>query len=121
LTTIRLRGIAAPCQDTDIRKVLSCLFENLSQFIEWTEQVTLNVVVESLQWRDIEDACSSRRPLPCDQLIEAPEEGGKGLPAAGGRRDKKMFSCGNLGPGLLLQIGRLAHSPAKPFGHQRMK
>jgi hypothetical protein len=47
LTAIRLRGIPAPCQDTDIRKILPCLFENCSQFIEWTEQVTLNVVVES--------------------------------------------------------------------------
>ena len=49
-----------------------------------------------------------------DQLIDRPQEGGKGLAAAGRRRDQDVLARRDALPALLLDVRRLADLAAKP-------
>ena len=72
LAPIGLGRVAASRQYADIWKISLFHLKELPQFGQRAKQVTLNVIVESSERRDVENARSSDRQLSADQLVESP-------------------------------------------------
>ena len=120
-TAIRGRCVPASGENPDLGKGFFLPLEEPAQFIQGPEQVPLDVVVKSLEGRDIKDARVLRCPLPCQELVNAPEKGCKGFAAPGGGADENMLSFCNRRPGLFLKIGRFPEPLEEPAGNERMK
>ena len=116
LSAVGLRRIPTPRQNMDVGEIFTCPREDAFQFIQRPEQVPLNIVVQSSQWRHIDNLGTSRQPLSGDQLIEGPEKSSKSLSCPRGGRDQKMFPVCDPGPSLLLHICGLADSFFEPSG-----
>ena len=84
-------------------------------------QVAMDVVVERLQRRDVEDAHAARQRRLPPQRIEAGEERGQRLAGAGRREDERVLSRGDGRPAEPLRRRRLAERGAKPVLHRRQK
>ncbi len=76
-------------------------------------QVALDVVVERLQGRDVDEAC----PLPrlLEQPIEPEEESGERLPRAGRRLDQRVLAGRDLRPAELLRRRRPVERLLEPL------
>ena len=78
-------------------------------------EVALDVVVERLERRDVEDLNRVRQRLTQpvdDELIQLPEERRERLAGAGGRENERVRAAGDRGPSLALRrAGRAERSP----------
>src|SRR4051794_31968773 len=85
------RSVARPNRDANFRKQLAGVGEALGELAEWRLEVSLDVVVERLQWRDVQDLdriAERRLQAIDDELIELPEECRQRLAGAGRREDQ---------------------------------
>ena len=89
-------------------KGVACAVEGLPQFRKRLQQVSLDVVVQCFERRDVEHADRAAGPGPVDKLVQGPQERGQRLAAARGRGNEHMPALADLGPGLFLDVGRLA-------------
>ena len=86
-------------------------------------QVALHVVAERLERRDVDQPerplLGVRRRRVRHEAVERPQEGGKGLAGAGGRRDERVCAGGDGRPGLHLRRRGLGERPREPLTHAR--
>ena len=75
-------------------------------------QVPLDVVVERLQRRDVEQAQPLARRF--GQPVDPVQEGGERLPGAGRRLDQRVLAARDRGPALLLRGGRRSEGAFEP-------
>ncbi len=77
---------------------------------ERSAQVPLDVVVQGLQWADVEHVEALARPC----LIERPQERGQGLAGPGRGLDERVASRRDDGPAMLLRRRRAVECLPKP-------
>ena len=71
--------------------------------LQGLDQVSLDVVAEGLQRRDVEDVDGVgevARAIFTHEVIDGTEERGEGLPRPGGREQERVVPAANDGPGL---------------------
>src|SRR5262249_42946599 len=90
----------------------------LGDALEGHLEVAVNVVVQRLQRRDVEDAHPTAGLLLAPQPVEAGQEGGQRLAGAGRRQDEGVLSGGDGRPALALGGRRLAQRTAEPLTHR---
>ncbi len=112
---VRGERIAASGLHANGRKLLPCELEGLGDLLQRRQQVSLDVIVERLQRRDVEDPNRVRPPGAADELVDAPQERGEGLARAGGSRHQHVGTARNLGPGARLDVGRLSEGAQEPL------
>src|SRR5262245_42174775 len=88
---------------------------------EWFLEIALNVVIERLQWGDVENTNAAANLWLTPQLIETGEERGQSLARAGRRQDERVLAGGDDRPALLLRRGWLAEGASKPLANRRQK
>jgi hypothetical protein len=93
----------------------------MAQFIKGGEEISLDIIVEGLERRDINHTRVPGQPCSIHKLVDCPEKGRKGLSASGGRADQNVFTPRNEGPGLRLKRSGLPDGFGKPLLDQRMK
>src|SRR5262249_46513363 len=99
----------------------------LEPFLEFGKrllEVALDVVVESLERRHIEDVHRVRqRPLESvdDEVVELPEERRQRFPCARWRQDQRVLTAGDRRPSPFLRRARRAERFAKPVAYKRME
>src|SRR5262249_26380013 len=69
-------------------------------------QVAIDVVVERLKWRDVQDLYSARQRVLAPEAIEASQERRQRLAGAGGGENERVPSRGDGRPALMLGLGR---------------
>ena len=101
---------------------LSHLAGGLRDAFERDLQIAMDVVVERLERRDIENAHAARQrlfeSLP-PEIVETGEEGGERFAGAGRREDERVPSGGDVRPTETLWRRRFAERGAEPFAHRR--
>ena len=101
-------GVAGPGGDADARRRVAQAGGLEGDARERGAQVPLHVVGQGLERADIEDADGAglfpggRRPGVLNQPIEAPQERGEGLAAAGRSVDQRVVTAGDRSPALCL-------------------
>ena len=83
---------------------------NRGQLVERRQEVALDVVVERLERRDVEDPHGAGLPGAGEQPVERPEEGGQRFAAAGGRGGEEVLAARDRRPRLPLHVGRRAEA-----------
>ena len=87
-------------------------------------QVLLDVVVERLERRYVEDVdriLERSFPAAPEQVVDAPEEGSERLARAGGREDEGVLAVGDPGPRHSLRGRGLAKLGGEPLPHARLE
>ena len=86
-------------------------------------QVAFDVNRERLERRDVEHAAPllERRSRLEHEPVEAPEERGQRLAAAGGREDKRGIAARDRRPSELLRPGRRLERRGEPLPHRRVE
>jgi hypothetical protein len=91
-------GVAAPGEHADRLGRMPGVGKDPLEIAERTQEIALDVVVQSPQRRDIEYPHPAARPGAGQELVQRPEEGRKRLAAAGGRGDQDMITDRNPRP-----------------------
>ena len=107
---LALRGVAGADRHRDVA----------ADALERGAQVALDVVGEGLQRGDVDEPGAARvvRDRLGDEAIEAPEEGGEGLPGARGGRQQNVLAARDRRPRLGLRRGRLREGAGKPVAYR---
>jgi hypothetical protein len=115
--TLGRGGVAGANGGFEARQRSAHLPGGLGDSFERGLEIAMDVVVERLQRRDVEDAHSARQRPLTPQVIEAGEEGRQRLARAGRRQDQRMPSGGDGRPSLALRRSRFAQGRAEPVAH----
>ena len=100
------RGVAGAARDRDPRRLLPQALGGQRDARQRGAQVALHVVGEGLERADVQDADAARvparrrRPRVLDQAVQAPQERGEGLAAAGGGMDQGAAAGADRRPAL---------------------
>ncbi len=84
-------------------------------------QVAVDVVVERLQRRDVQDSHTAGEVRLAPQVVETGEERRQRLARAGWRQDQRALPGGDGGPTQPLRRRRLAQRLAEPLPHRRQE
>src|SRR2546423_930583 len=116
--------IAGPYRNSDFGELLPSGGEPASKFRQRTIQISLNVVIECFEGRDIEKVHRIRQRFlepAYDQLIQLPEKRCQSLSRPRRSENQSMRSTGDRRPSHSLRITRRAESFLEPPSYQRMK
>jgi hypothetical protein len=103
------RRIARSHRDADLGKLLAARNEALAKLRERTLEVPLDVVVERLEGRDVEEVDRVReRAIETvrDESVELPEKRRERFSGAGRREDERVLAAGDRRPPALLRCTR---------------
>jgi hypothetical protein len=118
------RRVAGADGDADLGELLAVLLEAVLQLGERQLEVALDVVVERLERRDVEemDRVGERRLQTVgDELVELVQERREGLAGAGWGKDEGIGAGGDGGPAGALGRGWLAEGLGEPGSDERME
>src|SRR5678815_873226 len=105
----RRRRVARSHGDANLGKRLSIRDETLAQLREWTLEVPLDVVVERLERRDVEQVDRVREWMletVRDERVELPQEGRQRFARAGGRQNERVLAARDRRPAGKLRCAR---------------
>ena len=99
--TLGLGGVARADGDRERRQLDAPARRGVGQAVERGAQVALDVVVQRLERRDVQQPGAGLAAQPLlDQPVEAPEEGGQRLARAGGGQDQRVLAARDGRPAL---------------------
>ncbi len=119
--SIRVWRITTSGPYMDWRERHSGLLEDLLQLTKWLEQISVDVIVERFEGRNVKNPCVASGPFLSDQLIDCPQECRKCLAAPCWGADENMLAGSNPWPALLLPIRWLTDLIHKPLRNERVK
>ena len=120
----RRRRVARANGDANLGKRLARRGEALAQLGERLLEVALDVVVQRLERRDVEDVNRVRQRLTQsvdDELVQLPEKRRERLAGAGGREDERVRPARDRGPAFALWRAWRAERVAKPRSDEWME
>ena len=122
--TVARGSVSGAHHGTDGGHEIATLGGELLNFEERLVEVLLHVVAERLERRDVENlgalAEVSGEGL-ADEGVDAGEEGGEGLAAAGGGGDERVAVSKDVRPAGNLRLSGRAEARKKPFAHDGMR
>ena len=120
----RRRRVARAHGDADLRKLLARRVEPLAQLGERLLEVALDVVVERLERRDVEDVHRVRQRLrqPVDdELVQLPEKRRERLAGAGRREDERVVAARDRRPAVALRRDSARRASREPRPDERVE
>src|SRR4029079_9841484 len=120
----RCRRVARPHRDSDFGEGLFGFGETFLQLSQRALEIALNVVVQRLEWRDVEYVNGVRersRAAVDDEIVQLPEKRGQRLSGTRWCQNQGVSAARNRRPDLLLRSARLAEGLVKPLPDERME
>ncbi len=117
------RGVAGPRGDRDVRRLLAEPLGRQRDAGEGRPQVPLHVVREGLERADVQHPDGAPvlpgwgGPRVTDEAVQAPQERGEGLAAAGRRVDQRAAAGADRRPSLCLGLGGRLERRLEPGPH----
>jgi hypothetical protein len=104
-----------------LRKGTTAFFEDLSQLLERGQQIALNVVVKSLEGRDVKDPDPAALPDSREETVDRPKKGCQRFAASRGSRYQCVFAIRDDRPCLALYVRGVTVTVHKPLLNERVK
>ncbi len=111
---LRLGGVAGAAEDAHRLGRGSGRGEARLQLGEGLQEVAADIVAEGAERRDVEHPHLTPVPLPGEQPVQGPQEGGQGLAGSGGGGDQDVLARGDVGPRGGLDGGGRAQAGLEP-------
>src|ERR1700722_409281 len=116
--------VTGPHRCANLRHQQSTLPGQRKNLPERTFEIFLNIVSQSLKWRNVEDFRAVReisRQRLAYQAVNASQKCSEGLAGSGGGGDERGPPRENVWPSLLLRLRRSTEFTDKPLRDQRMR